>query len=300
MVRKKGLGRGLAALIPEESALTDLVEEKSETGQEKVENISIDKIIPNRANPRKTFDQEALEELAESIKLYGIIQPIVLVKEGDKYEIVAGERRFRAAKIAKLKEVPAIIKELDLKSRDMISMVENIQRTDLNPYEEALAYDNIMKEYKLTQSQLSEVVGKSRTYIANSVRLMSLDDMTISELEKGTITSTQARALLSVANIIERHKYLQMLINKEITVNEVERRTSKKKTKSIDEESDIFIKDIQSRLSEKLGAKVKLAKAKKSWKMHIEFFDEAQIEDFLDNYGIGDWGAAWSGGVIYI
>lgn len=296
MARKKGLGRGLAALIPEESTITDLVEEKEkkETGQEQVENINIDLIVPNRANPRKTFDQEALEELAESIKLYGIIQPIVLVKDGDKYEIVAGERRYRAAKIAKLKEVPAIIKDLDVKSRDMISMVENIQRTDLNPYEEALAYDNIMKEYKLTQAQLSEVVGKSRTYIANSVRLMSLDDMTISELEKGTITSTQARALLSVDNILDRHKYLQMLINKEITVNEVEKRASIKK-KPRDEESNIFIKDIQSRLSEKLGAKVKLAKAKNSWKMHIEFFDEAQIEDFLDNYGIGDWGVAWIG-----
>lgn len=301
MVRKRGLGKGLGALIPDEKAISDLVEkdEKLKEGQEVVENIDIKLIRPNSANPRKQFDQEALEELAESIKLYGIIQPIVLVKKDDGYEIVAGERRYRAAKLAKLKEVPAIVKDLDDKSKDMISMVENIQRKDLNPYEEALAYDNIMKEYKLTQVELSQVVGKSRTYIANTVRLLSLDDMTIRELEKGTITSTQARALLGVDNIIERNKYLQMLINKEITVNEVERRVSSKKV-SRSREDDVFIKDIQAKLSELIGAKVKLNKAKNSWKMNIEFYDEAQINDFLEKYGITDWGVAWSGGHICI
>lgn len=289
MVRKKGLGKGLAALIPEETKIESLIEKKDTkdiTG-EVVENIDINKIIPNRSNPRKKFDQEALEELAESIKLYGIIQPIVLIKYEDKYEIVAGERRFRAAKIANLQKVPAIIKDLDDKSKDMISMVENIQRKDLNPYEEALAYDNIMNEYNLTQSQLSEVVGKSRTYIANTVRLLSLDDMTIKQLENANITSTQARALLGITNILDREKYLRMLINKEITVNEVEKRASKNKNIKT-KEDDIYIKDIQSRLSETLGAKVKLNKSKNSWKLNIEFYDQDQIEDFLENYGIRD------------
>lgn len=289
MVRKKGLGKGLAALIPEETKIESLIGKKDTkdiTG-EVVENIDINKIIPNRSNPRKKFDQEALEELAESIKLYGIIQPIVLIKYEDKYEIVAGERRFRAAKIANLQKVPAIIKDLDDKSKDMISMVENIQRKDLNPYEEALAYDNIMNEYNLTQSQLSEVVGKSRTYIANTVRLLSLDDMTIKQLENGNITSTQARALLGITNILDREKYLRMLINKEITVNEVEKRASKNKNIKT-KEDDIYIKDIQSRLSETLGAKVKLNKSKNSWKLNIEFYDQDQIEDFLENYGIRD------------
>lgn len=289
MVRKKGLGKGLAALIPEETKIESLIGKKDTkdiTG-EVVENIDINKIIPNRSNPRKKFDQEALEELAESIKLYGIIQPIVLIKYEDKYEIVAGERRFRAAKIANLQKVPAIIKDLDDKSKDMISMVENIQRKDLNPYEEALAYDNIMNEYNLTQSQLSEVVGKSRTYIANTVRLLSLDDMTIKQLENSNITSTQARALLGITNILDREKYLRMLINKEITVNEVEKRASKNKNIKT-KEDDIYIKDIQSRLSETLGAKVKLNKSKNSWKLNIEFYDQDQIEDFLENYGIRD------------
>lgn len=301
MVRKKGLGKGLAALIPEETKIESLIEKKDtkDISGEVVENIDINRIIPNRSNPRKKFDQEALEELAESIKLYGIIQPIVLIKYEDKYEIVAGERRFRAAKIANLQKVPAIIKDLDDKSKDMISMVENIQRKDLNPYEEALAYDNIMNEYNLTQSQLSEVVGKSRTYIANTVRLLSLDDMTIKQLEKGNITSTQARALLGITNILDREKYLRMLINKEITVNEVEKRASKNKNIKT-KEDDIYIKDIQSRLSEALGAKVKLNKSKNSWKLNIEFYDQDQIEDFLENYGIRDWGVWWSGGLIYI
>ena len=287
MARKKGLGRGLGALIPEDDAISSLIEDK-DLISDKVQNINIDEIRSSESNARKQFDEEALMELAESIKLYGIIQPIVLTKKDDYYQIVAGERRFRASKLAGLKEVPALIKELDDKSRDMISMVENIQRKDLNPYEEARAYDNIMNEYKLTQKGLSDLIGKSRTYIANTVRLLSLDDATITELENGTITSTQARALLGVENIIERNKYLQMLINKEITVNEVERRVSNKK--KVPKDQDIFIREIQSRLSESIGAKVKLNKAKNSWKMNIEFFDEEQIEDFLQRYGIENWG----------
>lgn len=306
MARKKGLGKGLAALIPEDTSIDNLLEkndEKDLQGQ-RVENIEISKIIPNRSNPRKKFDQDALEELAESIKLYGIIQPIVLVQDGDVYEIVAGERRYRAAKIAGLKEVPAIIKDLDNKSKDMISMVENIQRKDLNPYEEALAYDNMMKEYKLTQNELSQVVGKSRTFIANSVRLLSLDDKTISQLENGNITSTQARALLGVDDIEERNKYLQMLINKEITVNEVEKKISNAKKSKVNRdfasEEDIFIRDIQDRLSESIGAKVRLNRGKNSWKLNIEFYDQAQIEDFLEKHEINDWGGRWVGGLIYI
>lgn len=283
MARKKGLGKGLGALIPEEDTLTNLVEEKKDL--QKVLSISIVDIDASEGNPRKSFDEDSLKDLAESIKLYGIIQPIVLTKNDKRYEIVAGERRYRAAKIAGLTEVPAIIKELDEKSKDMISMVENIQRKDLNPYEEAMAYDNIMKDYSLTQAGLSEVIGKSRTYIANMVRLLSLDNLTIKELEEGNITSTQARALLTVDDITLRNKYLQMLINKEITVNEVERRASRKRS-VVNSEQDVFIRDIQDRLSESIGAKVRLNKGTKSWKMNIEFFDEQQIEDFLDKYGI--------------
>ena len=282
MARKKGLGRGLGALIPEESQLDRLLESRLEG--EMVEYVNLDNIKPNPKNARKTFDEKELNELAESILIYGIIQPIVLTKKQDYYEIVAGERRFRAAQIAKLKEVPAIIKDLEQKDVDMISMVENVQRTDLNPYEEAKAYSNIMEEYNLTQQGLSDILGKSRTYIANSVRLLQLDDMSISELEKGNITSTQARALLGVSDLLTRKKYLDQLIAKEITVNEIEKRTSRDKKKN--SQSDIFIRDIQTKLSESIGAKVKLNKTKNAWKMSIEFFDEAQINEFLERHNI--------------
>lgn len=293
MSKRKGLGRGLGALIPDnfkkEEKLDDNLSENEKVSNDidldQVQNISLSKIMTSDDNPRKNFDEEALQSLAESIKMYGIIQPLVLLKKEDKYEIVAGERRYRAAKILKLKEVPAIIKDLSTKDKDMISMVENIQREDLNPYEEAQAYSNIMKEYSLTQNELSEVLGKSRTYIANIVRLLTLDDFTIKELEKGNITSSQGRALLTISDIFERKKYLDMLVKKEITVNEIEKK-SKRKTVT---KKDVFVRDIEDRLKEALGTRVLVKKTKNKWKVNIEFTSDDQIEDFLDNYKSGEY-----------
>lgn len=275
MVKKRGLGKGLGSLIPEKP--------KKERNVENVEYIKLGDIVPSKDNPRKSFDDESIKSLAESIKLYGIIQPLVLVKKDDKYEIIAGERRFRAATLLKLKEVPALIKDLSDKDKDMISMVENIQREDLNPYEEALAYKNIMEDYSLTQNELSELIGKTRTYIANIVRLLNLDKNTISELEKGTITSSQGRALLGVENLEERQKYLQMLINSEITVNELEKKSKKASKKKV---KDLYITDIEEKLKESFGTKVKVVKSNKKWKVSLEFANDEQIEAFLDRYGV--------------
>lgn len=280
MVKRKGLGKGLSALIPKEEL------ESIDKNKEIIENIAISEIITNTNNPRKNFDVESLNNLADSIKRYGIIQPIVLFKKKDGYEIIAGERRYRAAKIANLEYVPAIVKDLTDKDKDMISMIENIQREDLNPYEEAQAYKSIMQDYSLTQNELSDVIGKSRTYIANIVRLLTLDDETISELEKGNITSSQGRALLAIEDLDMRHKYLHMLINKEITVNEVEKKS--KKSYLSPKVKDIYIKDLETRLMEALGAKIKINKTKNSWKVNIEFFDDEHIEEFLKKYRIGD------------
>lgn len=280
MVKRKGLGKGLSALIPKEEL------ESIDKNKEIIENIAISEIITNTNNPRKNFDAESLNNLADSIKRYGIIQPIVLFKKKDGYEIIAGERRYRAAKIANLEYVPAIVKDLTDKDKDMISMIENIQREDLNPYEEAQAYKSIMQDYSLTQNELSDVIGKSRTYIANIVRLLTLDDETISELEKGNITSSQGRALLAIEDLDMRHKYLHMLINKEITVNEVEKKS--KKSYLSPKVKDIYIKDLETRLMEALGAKIKINKTKNSWKVNIEFFDDEHIEEFLKKYRIGD------------
>ncbi|MFM1525305.1 MULTISPECIES: ParB/RepB/Spo0J family partition protein [Helcococcus] len=280
MVRRKGLGKGLGALIPEKNF------DENNSDFEKIQKIDINKIEVSESNPRKNFDDEAINSLADSIKLYGILQPLVLIKNVDQYKIVAGERRFRAAKIAGLETVPAVIRELNDKDKDMISMVENIQREDLNPYEEAQAYENIMKLHNLTQEELSKVIGKSRTYIANIVRLLSLDDFTIAELEQGNITSSQGRALLGIKDIFERKKYLDMLIRKEITVNEIEKKSSKKIKKII--KKDVFVKDIEDRLKESLGAKVDVKKSKNKWKINIEFSSDEQIEEFLERYGVNE------------
>lgn len=280
MVRRKGLGKGLGALIPEKNF------DENNSDFEKIQKIDINKIEVSKSNPRKNFDDEAINSLADSIKLYGILQPLVLIKNVDQYKIVAGERRFRAAKIAGLETVPAVIRELNDKDKDMISMVENIQREDLNPYEEAQAYENIMKLHNLTQEELSKVIGKSRTYIANIVRLLSLDDFTIAELEQGNITSSQGRALLGIKDIFERKKYLDMLIRKEITVNEIEKKSSKKVRKII--KKDVFVKDIEDRLKESLGAKVDVKKSNNKWKINIEFASDEQIEEFLERYGVDE------------
>ena len=172
--KRRGLGKGLSALIADkESVDTILSEVKS---NEKIENISLDSIIPKEDQPRKYFDDEALKELADSIRTNGIIQPIILRKQVNKYQIVAGERRWRAAKSIGLKEIPAIIRDLDEVDVAKISLIENIQRENLNPIEEAIAYKNLMDNYDLTQEELGKAVGKSRTYVSNSIRLLNLDD----------------------------------------------------------------------------------------------------------------------------
>lgn len=279
MARRKGLGKGLGALIPEKEINTN-----DDTNQ--IQMIDIKDIKISSGNPRKNFDMESIESLAESIKMYGVLQPLVLIKENDKYKIVAGERRFRAAKTAKLKEVPAIIKDLTGRDQDMISMIENIQREDLNPYEEAMAYTNMMKKYNLTQQELSDILGKSRTYIANMVRLINLDEKTIEEIENGNITSSQGRALLGIENIEERHKYLELLLKNEITVNEIEKTKNTNKRKQV--KKDIFVIDLEDRLKESLGTKVRINKSRNKWTVNIEFSNDEQIEEFLSHYNLGE------------
>lgn len=281
MARRKGLGKGLGALIPEKIDQEDLTE-----NIDQIQMIATKDILISSGNPRKNFDMEGIESLAESIKMYGVLQPLVLIREKNKYRIVAGERRFRAAKVAKLSEVPAIIKELTEKDQNMISMVENIQREDLNPYEEAMAYNNIMKQYNLTQQELSDVIGKSRTYIANMVRLINLDERTIEQLENGNITSSQGRALLGIDNLEERYKYLELLLKNEITVNEIEKTKTTKKRKKV--KKDVFVRDLEERLKESLGTIVKIKKSKNKWTVNIEFSNDEQIEEFLSHYELGD------------
>ena len=184
--KKRGLGKGLAALIPNDP-IDELLDEEMESAS--ILNIELSLVEPNQGQPRKEFEKESLDELKDSIERYGVIQPIVVRRKGEKYEIIAGERRWRAAKLAKLKEIPCIIKEVDDKESMKLALIENLQRENLNSIEEAYAYNRLMEEYGLTQEEVALAMGKSRSYIANTVRLLKLDDEIKTYIANGKITS---------------------------------------------------------------------------------------------------------------
>ena len=268
-MKKKGLGRGLSSLLKEDDFITD----------ENLLTVDLDKLKAREDQPRKNFDDDSLEELATSIKADGVIQPIVVRKVGDKYEIIAGERRFRASKLAGLEKVPIIVKNVsDRKAREL-ALVENIQREDLNPIEEAISLKTLMEEYKLTQQELSDIVGKSRSYIANNLRLLNLSDYIKDYLIRGELSPSQGRTLLSLETEEERKKYLDKLLVKEVNIRDVEKKAKQSKNKT----EDIFIKDICERLTEVLDAKVKIHEKKKGGQIEISYLNEADLQRIIDS-----------------
>ena len=268
-MKKKGLGRGLGSLLREEDFITD----------ENLLTVDLDKLIAREDQPRKNFDDASLEELANSIKADGVIQPIVVRKVDDKYEIIAGERRFRASKLAGLEKVPIIVKNVsDRKAREL-ALVENIQREDLNPIEEAISLKTLMEEYKLTQQELSDIIGKSRSYIANNLRLLNLSDYIKEYLIRGELSPSQGRTLLSLETEEERKKYLDKLLVKEVNIRDVEKKAKQSKNKN----DDIFIKDICERLTEVLDAKVKIHEKKKGGQIEISYLNEADLQRIIDS-----------------
>lgn len=268
-MKKKGLGRGLSSLLKEEDFITD----------ENLLTVDLDKLKAREDQPRKNFDDDSLEELANSIKADGVIQPIVVRKVGDNYEIIAGERRFRASKLAGLEKVPIIVKNVsDRKAREL-ALVENIQREDLNPIEEAISLKTLMEEYKLTQQELSDIVGKSRSYIANNLRLLNLSDYIKDYLIRGELSPSQGRTLLSLETEEERKKYLDKLLVKEVNIRDVEKKAKQSKNKT----EDIFIKDICERLTEVLDAKVKIHEKKKGGQIEISYLNEADLQRIIDS-----------------
>ena len=268
-MKKKGLGRGLSSLLKEDDFITD----------ENLLTVDLDKLKARENQPRKNFDDDSLEELANSIKADGVIQPIVVRKVGDKYEIIAGERRFRASKLAGLEKVPIIVKNVsDRKAREL-ALVENIQREDLNPIEEAISLKTLMEEYKLTQQELSDIVGKSRSYIANNLRLLNLSDYIKDYLIRGELSPSQGRTLLSLETEEERKKYLDKLLVKEVNIRDVEKKAKQSKNKT----EDIFIKDICERLTEVLDAKVKIHEKKKGGQIEISYLNEADLQRIIDS-----------------
>lgn len=290
----RGLGKGLDALIPsginEKSEKTEKqkkTEEKS--GGETIVNIT--KVEPNREQPRKNFDEDALEELAESIKQFGLLQPILVQDRKTYYEIIAGERRWRAAKKAGLKEVPVIIKNLTEQEIVEISLIENIQRENLNPIEEAQAYKRLLTEFNLKQDEVAERVAKSRTAVTNSMRLLKLCDDVQQMVIEGMISTGHARALISIENPELQYSIAQQIFDEKLSVRDVEKlvknlnkpaKVSSKK-EAIDKSLEAVYQDIEENLKQKLSTKVSItSKGNGAGKLEIEFYSHDDLERLMD------------------
>ena len=302
---KKGLGKGLGAIFGE-----DVVKENKEETEKKAKAkaeakaaeemdekgrilmLKLDLVQPNKEQPRKTFDEEKINELAESIKNYGVLQPLLVQKNDSFYEIIAGERRWRAAKAAGLKEVPAVLKEYSKQEAMEISLIENVQRADLNPIEEALGYRQLIDEFGLTQEEIAVRVAKSRTAITNTMRLLKLDEQIQNMLVQGVITSGHARALLSLEDTQMQLKAAKEILDKKLSVRETERLVKrlqkeasgeKKKKKKKDETLALIYQDLEDRMKSVMGTKVSIHnKDKNKGRIEIEYYSEAELERIVE------------------
>ncbi len=277
MAKKTGLGKGLDALFGN----SPILEEVNENDQ--IQNLKITEVEPNKDQPRRHFDEEALEELAESIKRYGLIQPIVVTKKDGYYEIVAGERRWRACKKAGLTEIAAIVRDNDERKNKEIALIENIQRENLNPIEKALGIKLLMEEYNLTQMQVSEIIGKSRSAIANTVRLLNLDERVIELVKQGKITEGHCRALLAIDDKEKQYKMALKMVEEGSTVRDIEDKVyNKKKTKKKNPQYEAIYRDIENTFQGFFGTKVKLDAGKKKGKIVIEYSSNEDLERILE------------------
>ncbi len=277
MAKKTGLGKGLDALF------ANNIEDEEIRDNEVIEKLKITEVEPNRNQPRKNFDEEALEELSESIKRYGVIQPIIVVKKDDYYEIVAGERRWRASKKAGLKEIPAIVREGNERKNKEIALIENVQREDLNAYEKALGIKELMDEYDLTQQEVSEILGKSRSSIANTVRLLNLDERVLEFVKQGKIAEGHARTLLAIEDKEKQYQMAVKMIEKGATVRDFEKNVNyKKNMKKKDQKYEAIFRDIENSFQGFFGTKVKLEPGKRKGKIVIEYASNDDLERILE------------------
>lgn len=294
----RGLGKGLDALIPESLGSVSSQKAEPKARQEKTEKlegetiVNITKVEPNREQPRKNFDEDALEELAESIKQFGLLQPILVQDRKSYYEIIAGERRWRAAKKAGLKEVPVIIKNLTDQEIVEISLIENIQREDLNPIEEAQAYKRLLTEFNLKQDEVADRVSKSRTAVTNSMRLLKLCDEVQQMIINGMISTGHARALIGIEDPEEQYNIAQRIFDEKLSVRDVEKlvknigkpsTTKLRKPNETDKSLEIIYQDIEDRLKEKLSTKVSISgKGNGAGKIEIEFYNHDDLDKLVD------------------
>lgn len=278
MVKKTGLGKGLDALFKD-----TIQEEKIQEG-DRILKVKITEVEPNKEQPRKHFDEEAIEELAESIKTYGLIQPIIVTKKNHYYEIIAGERRWRACKKAGLKEISVIVRDNDEKKNKAISLIENIQREDLNAVEKAIGIKALMEEYNLTQQQVSEVIGKSRSAIANTVRILNLDERVLELTKEGKLTEGHCRALLAIEDKDKQYETAIKLIEQGANVREAEKKVGNKNKKSKKKTTkyDPIYRDIEDSFQSFFGTKVKLQAGQKKGKIVIEYKSNDDLERLLE------------------
>lgn len=282
MAIKRGLGRGLDALYDNTEA--------AEAEQKDLIELRISMIEPNHDQPRKDFDEDALITLSNSIAEHGIIQPIIVSpSENGFYKIIAGERRWRAAKMAGLREIPAIVRTYEKQKAAEVAMLENLQREDLNPIEEAEGYKNLMENFGLTQESLSRSLGKSRSAIANSVRILSLPQNIIDMVRNGLISEGHARTLLSIEDDAEKQRLAEEIINGKLSVRDTEKIAGEKKTaKKITEKKEISpeIKEMEKRLSDNFGSKVKIITGRKKGKIEIEYYGNDDFTRIMEKLGL--------------
>lgn len=275
----KRLGKGLDAFFPE----------INESSDEQVQEIAVDECRPNPYQPRKVFDADSIEELKQSIIEYGIIQPLIVRESIKGFEIVVGERRYRAAKEAGLETVPAIVKDLTDERMMELALLENLQREDLTPIEEAHAYDNLLNELKLTQEQLSHRLGKSRSHIANMVRLLSLPEKVVAYINNGQLSMGHGRALVGIKDKEVLQDVVNEIINKQLNVRQVEQlikqlsqKDKKRATKREKPKKDIFLQEQESILQEQFGTGVHIHRGKRKGKIEIEFYNDDDLTRIIE------------------
>ena len=277
MAKKTGLGKGLDALF------SSTVIEEEITGNEIAKMLKVNEIEPNKEQARKIFDEEALDELANSIKEYGVIQQIIVAKKDKYYEIVAGERRWRASKRAGLTEIPAIVKEDDERRNKEISLIENIQREDLNPIEKARGIKVLMEEYDLTQQKVADIIGKSRSSVANTVRILNLDERVIELALQGKLTEGHCKALMAITDGNKQYDMALYMIESGDTVREAEKKMKvRKNMKKKDEKYEAIYRDIENTFQGFFGTKVKLDAGNKKGKIIIQYSSNEDLERILE------------------
>ena len=275
MAKMTGLGKGLDALFgptPEEEKMQE---------NDVLRNLKINEVEPNREQPRKRFDQESLEELAQSIKEYGLIQPIIVTKKENYYSIIAGERRWRASKLAGLKEIPAIIREDNEKINSEISLIENMQREDLNPYEKALGIKTLIDTYGLSQEEVAKKLGKGRSTVANWIRVLNLEPRVLEMAKEGKLSEGLCKALLAITDPEKQYNTAIQMLERGATVRQVEKKAKIKETKEEQQRNHILYKSIEDNFQSFFGTKVRLDAGKRRGKIIIEYTSNDDLERIL-------------------